>query len=135
MPLNSPSTAGYRCSKTGGYDMDLKLDTKDVDFKSILSLIPAIYAKEFSGIKASGNVNLSGFAKGKMEGENYPAFSLKMKVSNGTFQYPDLPKSVQGISINASVENPGGSLDKNHRRCFSFRLLVGREPFFRLNCM
>ena len=115
--------------KSGGYDMDLKLDTKEVDFKSILSLVPAIYAKEFNGVKASGNVNLSGFVKGKMEGENYPAFGLKMKVSNGTFQYPDLPKSVQGITINASVESPGGSLDKTVVDVSPFAFSLGGNPF------
>ena len=39
-------------------------------------MIPAIYAKNFEGMKAGGKVDMSGFMKGKMVGDFYPAFDL-----------------------------------------------------------
>ena len=94
-----------------GYDMDLTLNAKEVDFKAILSMIPTIYANNFEGVKAGGNVHMSGFIKGKMIGDNYPAFSFKLLAENGWFQYPSLPKSVQNINIEAIVLNPGKTMD------------------------
>ena len=57
-------------------DMDVKLNTPKIDFKEILSLIPSIYANDFSSIKTSGKVALQAWAKGRMQGENLPALML-----------------------------------------------------------
>ena len=43
-------------------------------------MIPAIYEKEFESIDATGNFELSGFAKGKYTDNSLPAFALNMKV-------------------------------------------------------
>src|SRR5690606_28791592 len=94
------------------YDMDLKFASKKAEFKSILSLVPAIYLKDFEKVKTDGNLALSGFAKGKFEGENYPAFGLDVKVDNASFQYPDLPTAMKNIFIDLKIKSPGGDLDK-----------------------
>ena len=39
--------------------MDLSLGTSDISFKEILSLVPAIYAKDFEDLKAEGIVSLT----------------------------------------------------------------------------
>ena len=41
---------------TSSIEMDLKLNTSKINFKEILSLIPAVYAKDFESLKASGSV-------------------------------------------------------------------------------
>lgn len=91
--------------------MDLKLNTSDINFKEILSLIPAIYAKDFETLKAEGAVSLHAFAKGEMHGDTLPQFEANMLVKNGSFRYPALPAGVDAIHVNASVQNPGGSVD------------------------
>lgn len=92
--------------------MDLKLNTSDIHFKEILSLIPAIYSKDFETLKAEGTVSLNAFAKGEMSGDSIlPQFEANMVVKNGSFRYPALPAGVDAININASVQNPGGSMD------------------------
>ncbi len=108
--------------------MDLTLDTKQVDFKSILSLIPAIYTKSFSSLNADGKVTLNGFAKGKLEGENYPAFDLNLSIADGKFQYPNLPKSVQSIQLTSHLTNPGGSLDKTVIDIPKLSFVMGGNP-------
>lgn len=110
-------------------DMDLTLNTSEVSFKEILSLIPAIYAKEFESIKTSGTVSLSAQAKGKMEGENLPQFQAEMNVKDGTFRYPDLPMGVDKINIHASVKNPGGSADLTVVNINPFSLSMAGNPF------
>lgn len=92
--------------------MDLSLNTSDVNFKEILSLIPAIYAKDFETLKADGNVSLTAFAKGELVGDSLlPQFEAIMQVKDGSFRYPALPAGVNDIQVNASVKNPGGIMD------------------------
>ena len=110
-------------------EMDLTLNTEQVDFKSLLSLIPAIYTNSFAGVKADGKVTVSGFAKGKYEGESYPAFDLQLGVENGKFQYPDLPKSVDNIQIAGHITNPGGSLDNTTVDLSKLNFRMGGNPF------
>ena len=90
---------------------DITLDCSDNNFKSILSLVPALYTKDFKDLTASGDVSLTGSVKGRMSGDIYPAFNIKLDVAKGSFKYADLPKSVSDINIAASVTNNGGTLD------------------------
>lgn len=112
-----------------GYDMDLTLNAEKVDFKAILSMIPAIYSNKFEGIKAGGKVNMSGFVKGKMIGDYYPAFDFKLTAVNGWFQYPSLPKSLQNININGHITNPGKTLDETIIDISKFSFMLGGNPF------
>lgn len=112
-----------------GYDMDLKLNAEKVDFKAILSMIPAIYANSFEGMKAGGAVTMSGFLKGKMVGDYYPAFDFKLTAVNGWFQYPSLPKSLQNINVAAHITNPGKTLDATVIDISKFSFVMGGNPF------
>ena len=106
--------------------MDLKLNTSDVNFKEILSLIPAIYAKDFETLKANGTVSLNAFAKGTMQGDSImPQFEMNMKVKDGSFRYPALPAGVDNIQVNAEVKSPGGALDLTEVNVstFSFNMM------------
>lgn len=93
-------------------NMDLKLNTSDINFKEILSLIPAIYTKDFEELKADGTVSLKAFAKGEMKGDSIlPQFEANLQVKDGAFQYPTLPAGVKQIQVAADVKNPGGNTD------------------------
>lgn len=107
-------------------NMDLTLNTSDVNFKEILSLIPAIYAKDFADLKAEGNVSLSAFAKGELVGDSLlPRFEAKLLVKDGQFRYPSLPAGVDNIQVDATVNNPGGNMDMTEVNVnqFSFRMM------------
>lgn len=120
---------GWLAMLDNGMDMDLKLNTNEVSFKDILSLIPAIYAKEFASVKADGSVSLSAEAKGIMQGDTLPQFHAEMNVKNGTFRYPELPAGVDQINISASVKNPGGSADRTEITINPFSLRMANNPF------
>ena len=109
--------------------MDLRLNTSDIRFKEILSLIPAIYAKDFEDLKAEGTVNLHAYAKGELTENTLPQFEAELKVSDGNFRYPALPAGVNDIQIAASVSNPGGDIDLTQIIVERFSLNMLDNPF------
>lgn len=92
--------------------LDISLGTEKVQFKDVLSLIPAFYTKDFRSLTAGGELDLRMWAKGEMRGAELPAFELDAAVREGRFQYASLPKAVTDINIAAKVSNPGGVMDK-----------------------
>ena len=121
---------GWVAMTEKGMDMDLTLNTNEVGFKEILSLIPAIYAKDFEGIKTDGVATLTAYAKGSMEGEDIvPAFDVALSVKNAMFRYPSLPAGVDGINIAATVKNPGGSIDATTINVNPFNFVLAGNPF------
>lgn len=92
--------------------LDLRAGCDKVQFKDVLSLVPAFYTKDFRRLTASGELAMSVWAKGEMRGSVLPAFELKTEVRDGSFQYASLPKAVTDIQIVASVSNPGGVMDR-----------------------
>ena len=109
-------------------ELDLSFNTEKTTFKSVLSLIPAVYMTDFETIKTDGNFALDGMAKGKMVGDVLPAFNLNLKVDNGRFQYPDLPKSAENINIDLNVKNPGGSVDNTVVNLKKFHVELADNP-------
>ena len=79
------------------YNMDVKFNAPSTEFKTILSLIPAVYKKEFDKIKTSGTAVFNGFAKGTYSNTSIPAYNINLEVKDGFFQYPDLPKPIKNI--------------------------------------
>lgn len=110
-------------------DMDLKLNTNDIGFKEILSLIPAIYATEFSSLKTDGMATLTATAKGVLQGDTVPAFNIDMQVKNAMFRYPALPAGVDKINISANVQNPGGDIDLTTLNVSPFSFNLAGNPF------
>ena len=120
---------GWVALKDPAIDMDLKLNTNDIGFKEILSLIPAIYATEFSSLKTDGTATLTATAKGILQGDTVPAFNIGMQVKNAMFRYPALPAGVDQINISANVQNPGGDIDLTTVDINPFSFRLAGNPF------
>lgn len=110
-------------------NMDLVLNAEKVDFKSLLSLVPAIYSSEFDKLTADGNVSLTGFIKGEMKDDTFPTFDFKLNVDNGRFSYPDLPKSIDNVNVATHISNVGGSLDNTVIDVSNLSFNMGGNPF------
>jgi len=110
-------------------DMDLKFALTKTDIKSIISLIPAEFAKDMEGIKTTGKVQLDGFFKGKYIGESYPAFGINLLMQDGSFSYTDLPESIQDIQVDTKVESKGGDLDNMIVDVNRFHFSMANNPF------
>ncbi len=120
---------GWMALKDPAIDMDLKMNTNDVGFKEILSLIPAIYATEFSSLKTDGTATLTASVKGIWQGDTVPAFDVDMQVKDAMFRYPSLPAGVDRINVNARIQNPGGSADLTTIRLNPFSFRMAGNPF------
>lgn len=119
---------GFVQSKKDVTALDVKFKSTQTAFKSILSLIPAVYKKDFDKIKTSGTLALDGNVKGEMKDKNYPAFNLNLKVNNGMFQYPGLPVAVKNIALVSTVTKPQGDLDFTVVDISKLHLDAGTDP-------
>lgn len=119
---------GYVLMPDTNIDMDLKFNTKKADFKSILSLIPSVYSKDFESVKTEGKLTLDGMAKGRYNAVEMPAFALRMLIENAMFKYPSLPKSVNNIQLDLKVNNPTGVMDATVIDLKKFHLEMAGNP-------
>lgn len=121
---------GWLAQTKQGMDMDLRLNTNEVGFKELLSLIPAIYAKDFQDLKTDGKVTLNAFARGSIEGNTkVPQFEVNLDVKDAMFRYPSLPAGVEKINISALVRNAGGPLDATEISVAPFDFVLAGNPF------
>ena len=118
---------GYIAVPDTNIRMDLKFGTKSTDFLSVLSMIPAEYAKDLEGVKTAGKFNFEGGAKGNFNAVSFPEFWVDFNVDNARFQYPDLPKSAENINVNAFVKCPG-NLDSINVNVEKFHVELGNNP-------
>lgn len=125
---------GFVVMPTDDITMDLKFAAKQTEFKSILSLIPSVYSKDFASVQTKGNLKLNGFAKGTMHSEKdstkntYPSFDLNLVIADAMFKYPSLPKSVNNINIDVHVENKKDYLDATVIDVNKFHLEMAGNP-------
>lgn len=109
-------------------DLDLTFNAPSTDFRSILSLVPAVYAHDFDKLKTSGSFSFAGKVKGEYGDSAFPAFQLVAKVNNAGFQYPDLPLPARDIVMDLALTNPGGSPDSTVVKLDRFHMLLGQNP-------
>lgn len=132
LQLNAIKAAvdGWVALTDAGVKMDIKLNSNEIGFKEILSLVPAIYTKDFEGLRTDGTALLTAYAKGELIGDSIlPAFNLALDVKDAMFRYPSLPAGVDNINIAAEVSNPGGSLDATIVRIAPFDFSMAGNPF------
>ena len=106
-------------------ELDLRFNTPTNRFKSALSLVPSLYARDFEALKSSGEFTLKGSTKGTYgsDPERYPAFDLILEAQNGTFAYPGMPTSLEDFNLRLQVHNPTAQLEGTqiHLRSFHFK--------------
>lgn len=111
-------------------DLDLEFDAPNTSFKSIISLIPAIYYQDFNQLTARGTARLEGKVQGIYNGDKeiYPRFNILLSIRDGYFKYPELPSSVDAVNTDIRVSNTGGSLDNTLLAIPSFAMKLANNP-------
>jgi hypothetical protein len=109
-------------------DMNITFKAKQTEFKSILSLIPSVYSKDFASVQTKGKLALNGYAKGTYNDKTYPAFGIDLSIADAMFKYPSLPKSVNNINIDVKVQNPTGVLDATTIDVNKFHMEMAGNP-------
>lgn len=124
---------GFMKMLEDGYDFDINFKSPDTEFKNILSLIPAVYQKDFDKVIANGSANFEGRVKGIYSKSSLPGYHVSMGIKNGSFKYSDLPKAIEQINLHAVVDNPDGETDNTVVEITNGHLAIDNEPFdFRL---
>jgi hypothetical protein len=111
------------------FNMDFRFESPSNDFKDLLSMIPAVYKKDFSSIKTSGKAVFNGYVKGTYTPEQMPAYNVNLEVKDGSFQYPDLPKPVKNIQFALLASNVDGKPDHAVVDISKGHLEMDNEPF------
>jgi hypothetical protein len=113
---------------TDDIEMDLTFSAPRTEFSSVLSLVPAVYMKDFESIETKGNFLFKGMAKGIYNDNILPAFDIVLKVNDGYFKYPDLPKAAENILVDLQINNPGGSDDNTIINLKKFHVDLATNP-------
>lgn len=132
LQLNAIKAAldGWVALAENSIDMELKLNSNEIGFKEILSLVPAMYTDDFDGLKTDGLATLDAYAKGSLVGDSIvPEFSIDLNVKNAMFQYPSLPAGVSKINVAANVSNPGGDIDRTVVKIAPLSFVMANNPF------
>ena len=109
--------------------MDLSFKSSESKFKNFLSLIPAIYQKDFDKLKASGTMSFNGFVKGTYNDQHIPSFKVELTINNGMFQYPDAPEPLSDVNLNVTAQNEDGNIDHTLIDVKQLHLRMGSNPF------
>ncbi len=112
-----------------GQQYDLTFRTPSSSFTNFLALVPAKYSGSLANIKTTGDFSFSGFAKGLYSENTVPAFNLKIASNNASFKYPDLPKSVQNIVIDAKIINDSGILNDTYVDLDKLTFAIDQDVF------
>ena len=120
--------SGYLAMPSEDIELDLNFGAMDNEFKNLLSLVPNIYSDSFSGLETSGNMNFEGFVKGIYNDSKFPSFDISLKVAEGMFQYPDLPRPVKNINLDMQIKNESDNLDNTSISIPAFNLDFGNNP-------
>jgi uncharacterized protein involved in outer membrane biogenesis len=110
------------------YEMDLSYQSKETSFKSLLSLVPGMYTKDFGQVQTAGNLAFGGTAKGTYSDTQIPAFTLNLQVADAMFKYPDLPAAVSHIAVDLAVNNSDGIIDNTVVDLKKLHLEFGSNP-------
>lgn len=112
-----------------GQEYDLKFKTPTSSFKNFLGLIPSVYSSSLKGVKTSGDFTVVGFAKGLYSTTSVPMFNVEIASNNASFQYPNLPKSVQNIVIDTKIINETGILNDTYVNLDKLSFQIDQDVF------
>ncbi|NHM08294.1 AsmA-like C-terminal region-containing protein [Flavobacterium sp. CYK-4] len=112
-----------------GQQYDLKFKTPTSSFQNFLGLIPASYAANIKDVKTTGDFTVAGFAKGLLSDTTVPKFNVAIASNNASFQYPNLPKSVQSIVIDTKIINETGAPNDTYVNLDQLSFRIDQDAF------
>jgi hypothetical protein len=112
-----------------GQVYDLKFKTPTSSFTNFLGLIPSAYSSGLDGVKTTGDFTIVGFAKGELTEKTVPKFNIAIASNNSSFQYPNLPKSVQNIVIDTKIINETGILNDTYVNLDKLSFRIDQDVF------
>jgi len=110
------------------FGMDINFKSPENSFKSLLSLVPGMYSKDFDKVETKGDLSFNGFVKGTYSDKQMPAFNVDLKVKDAMFKYPSLPTAVSNINMDLLIDNKTGVIENTLVDLKKLHLDFGSNP-------
>ncbi len=121
--------AGYVQVNDANQEMDLTFKTPTSDFKNFLGVMPAEYAKNLDQVQTTGKFSVDGRVYGVVDDTHIPKINIAVNSNDASFKYPDLPKSVEHISIDAVLKNATGLMKDMNLDLNKLAFQIDRDKF------
>jgi uncharacterized protein involved in outer membrane biogenesis len=108
---------------------DISFATSKTSFKSLLSMVPAIYMQDFQELETAGELTLNGRVSGYYQDEVLPSVDVNLQVTDAMFSYPDLPKKAENIQISLQTFFDGKQPDNTRVDLEQFHIELAQNPF------
>lgn len=112
-----------------GQAYDLAFKTPTSSFKNFLGLVPAAYSGDLNSVKTTGDFAVNGKVNGTLTDTTVPKFNIQIASNNASFQYPDLPKSVQNIQIATKIINDTGYMNDTYVHLDKLSFQIDQDVF------
>jgi len=122
------SADGWFKMNPDNFGMDISFKSPDNSFKSLLSIVPGVYTKDFGDLETKGDLTFNGFVKGTYSEKQLPAFNVNLKVSEAMFKYPKLPTAIKNINMDLLVDNKDGVIANTVVDLKKLHLEFGSNP-------
>ncbi len=120
---------GYVKLLDDGQEIAITFENPETDFKNFLALVPETYSKSIEQVKTTGDFKIKGMVNGQLTETTIPQFDISMVSNNASFQYPDLPKGVKNISIDALIKNTTGQTDDTYLDLNALNFTIDSDVF------
>lgn len=120
---------GFLQLKEEGQLIDISFKNPESSFKDFLAVMPERYAKNLDDVETSGDFKVEGIIKGMVSETTIPTIDIKMASNNASFKFPDLPKRVENIHINATVKNDNGNPDDMYVDLSTLNFKIDQDVF------
>jgi uncharacterized protein involved in outer membrane biogenesis len=120
---------GYVQMVENGQDIDITFENPGSSFKDFLAVIPEAFSKSIEDVKTTGDFKVKGLIKGLITEETIPTLDISMTSNNASFKYPNLPKSVDNITINTSIKNDTGKTEDTYIDIKTLNFKIDQDVF------
>lgn len=120
---------GYVQVNQNSNEVDIQFKTPTSSFKNFLAVIPEEYSKNIEDVQTTGDFVVNGFVKGIVDETYIPKMEINMASDNASFKYPDLPKSVEDIRIEARVINSTGLAEDTYMNIDQLNFRIDDDTF------
>lgn len=112
-------------------EVDMIFSAPETSFKSLLSMVPALYMKGYEDLRAAGTILLEGAVRGVYSSADsiLPDVNLHLTVTDGVISYPELPEKISAIHIDGRVQTDGREMDNSVAELSRFHFELAGNPF------
>ena len=104
-------TGSIAAPEDGDLALDITFASPQNEFRSLLSLVPAVWSHDFASLQSEGRLSVNGRVAGSYGEHAFPALAVRARVDSASFRYPDLPLPARDIFLDLAIDNPGGDAD------------------------